>query len=132
VSIIVNQAAMEVRALHETFVDLFTRRSQNYARCAAALAPDFWMINPDGLRFERDRVLEGIAAAAAPPDFRILVHDIQVIAEFPDSVLLHYIEEQYRNSKTTQRLSTALFTADTGAPKVSCGATCTRPGWASN
>lgn len=110
-------AADEVLTLHETFVELFTGRSKDYARCAAALAPDFRMISPDGLRLARDRVLEGIAAAAAPHDFRIFIHSIQVVAEFPDSVLLHYVEEQYRNPRTTRRLSTALFTADTGAPQ---------------
>jgi len=114
---IADLAAREVRALHETFIELFTARSKDYGRCAAALAPDFWMITPDGRRLGRDRVLEGIAAASAPPDFHISIHGIQVIAEFPDSVLLHYIEEQYRNSRTTRRLSTALFTADSGEPQ---------------
>jgi hypothetical protein len=111
------RAAAEVRAMHETFVELFTSRSRDYARCAAALAPDFWMIGPDGLCLKRSRVLKGIAAAAAPPDFRISIEGIKVVAEFPDSVLLHYIEEQYRNPKTTRRLSTALFTADAEAPQ---------------
>lgn len=110
------QAAAEVCALHDAFVELFTGRSKDYARCDAALAPDFWMISPDGLCLERDRVLDGIATATAPPDFRISIQCIGVVAEFPDSVLLHYIEEQYRNSRTTRRLSSALFTADTRAP----------------
>jgi hypothetical protein len=117
VTSIAEKAEREVRALHETFVELFTGRSEDYGRCAAALASDFWMITPDGLRLGRDHVLEGIATAAATDDFRISIHGFQVVAEFPDSVLLHYIEEQYRNSRTTRRLSTALFTADAGAPQ---------------
>jgi len=111
------RAGLEVRALHEAFVELFTGRSRDYARCAAVLAPDFWMISPDGLRLGRDRVLRGIAAAAAPADFRISIHAIETVAEFPDSVLLHYIEEQYRHSRTTRRRSSALLTADTRAPQ---------------
>ena len=111
-----DRAADEVRALHATFVALFTGRSNDYARCAATLADDFWMISPDGLCLDRDRVLEVVATAAAPPDFLISIHNVRVIGEYPDSVLLHYIEEQYRNSKTTRRLSTALFTAETLAP----------------
>ena len=110
------RAADEVRALHETFAALFTGRSKNQARCAAVLADDFWMISPDGLRLNRAQVLEMIATVAAPPDFRISIHSVEVIGEFPDSVLLHYIEEQYRNSRTTRRLSTALFTAENRAP----------------
>lgn len=111
-----DRAADEVRALHTTFVALFTGRSNDYARCAAALADDFWMISPDGLNLGRDQVLEVIRTAAAPPDFLISIRGVRVIGEYPDSVLLHYIEEQYRNSQTTRRLSTALFTAENRAP----------------
>jgi hypothetical protein len=111
-----DRAAEEVRALHENFVGLFTGRSKDHARCAAALAADFWMISPEGLCLDRDRVLKGIAAATAPPDFRISIEGIRIIGEFRDSVLLHYIEEQYRDLQTTRRLSTALFTAEARAP----------------
>ena len=116
-STLAEQAAAEVHALHEIFVALFTGRSTDYARCEAALAPDFRMISPEGLHLERDQVLKNIATAVAPPDFCICVKDLQTIAQFPDSVLLRYTEEQYRNSKTTRRLSTALFTADIRAPQ---------------
>jgi hypothetical protein len=111
-----DRAAEEVRALHAAFVDLFTGRALDCSRCAAVLAQDFWMISPDGLCLDRDRVLKAIAAATAPPDFSIRIRNIRTVGDFGDSVLLHYIEEQYRNRKTTRRLSTALFTAETRAP----------------
>ena len=113
-----DRAADEVRTLHQAFVELFTGRSRSHSRCAAALAPDFWMIDPHGRCLDRETVLTAIAAAAAPTDFRISIDGIRVIADCGDSVLLHYIEEQYRTAKTTRRLSTALFTAEARAP---CG-----------
>jgi hypothetical protein len=111
-----DSAADEVHALHQVFVELFTGRSKDHARCAAVLAADFWMISPNGQCLGRDHVLQAIAAATAPADFRIAIHGVRVISDFGDSVLLHYIEEQYRRPHTTRRLSTALFTAEARAP----------------
>jgi hypothetical protein len=111
-------AMKEVRALHAAFEELFTGRCRDFGRCAKALAMDFSMVAPDGSRLDRDSVLAALRAAAAPPEFRILIKELSPIWEAADSVLLQYVEEQYRDGKTTRRLSTALFTVEAGAP---CG-----------
>ena len=111
-------AMTEVRSLHEAFEELFTGRSRDLGRCASALAMDFSMVAPDGSKLDREAVLGALSAAAASPDFRIRVKDLRPIWEAEDSILLQYVEEQYRDGRTTRRLSTALFTAEAGAP---CG-----------
>jgi hypothetical protein len=111
-------AVREIESLHAAFVDLFTGRSRGIERCADALAPAFSMVTPDGVRLDRAAVLAGLEAATAPSDFRISISSIRVLWEAGDSVLLQYIEEQYRDRKTTRRLSTALLTAEARAP---CG-----------
>ena len=111
-------AMTEVRSLHEVFEDLFTGRSRDLGRCARALAPDFSMVAPDGSKLDREAVLAALGVAASSPHFRISVKDLTPIWEVEDSVLLQYVEEQYRDGRTTRRLSTALFTAEAGAP---CG-----------
>jgi hypothetical protein len=111
-------AMREVRSLHAAFEDLFTGRSRDLDRCASAFAADFSMIAPDGTRLDRNAVLAALRSAAAAPDFRISIKDLTPIWEAQDSVLLQYVEEQYRDGRTTRRLSTALFTAEAEAP---CG-----------
>jgi hypothetical protein len=111
-------AMTEVRSLHEAFEDLFTGRSRDLGRCAKALAMDFSMVAPDGSRLNREAVLGVLGAAAVCHDLRIKVVDLTPIWEAENSVLLQYVEEQYRDGRTTRRLSTALFTAEAGAP---CG-----------
>jgi len=111
-------AMMEVRSLHEAFEDLFTGRSRDLGRCASALAMDFSMVAPDGSRLNREAVLGALGAAAVCPGLRIKVVDLTPIWEAENSVLLQYVEEQYRDGRMTRRLSTALFTAEAGAP---CG-----------
>jgi hypothetical protein len=111
-------AMTEVRSLHEAFEDLLTGRSRDLGRCASALAMDFSMVAPDGSRLNREAVLGVLSAAAVDPDLRIKIVDLTPIWETENSVLLQYVEEQYRDGRTTRRLSTALFTAEAGAP---CG-----------
>lgn len=109
-------AMREVRSLHAAFEDLFTGRARNLHRCARSLAEDFSMITPEGLRRDRAQVLAALQAAATDPGFRIDVRHICPIWEAGDSVLLQYVEEQYRDLRTTRRVSTALFTAEPQAP----------------
>jgi hypothetical protein len=111
-------AMTEIRSLHAAFEDLFTGRRRDLDRCARAFASDFSMVAPDGSRRGREAVLAALGTAAASPDFRISIKDLTPIWEAADSVLLQYVEEQYRDGRTTTRLSIALFTAETGAP---CG-----------
>jgi hypothetical protein len=76
------------------------------------------MITPDGLLVSRALVLDRLASTRMSPDFRISISDLSLVADLGDSVLLRYIEEQYRDTKTTRRLATALFTVEKRAP---CG-----------
>jgi hypothetical protein len=112
------QAVREIHALHAAFEELFTGRSRDLDRCAKALAADFSMVAPDGSRRDRATVLAALGAAASTPGLRIEIRDIAQIWQAEDSVLLQYVEEQYRDGRTTRRLSTALFTAEAEAP---CG-----------
>jgi hypothetical protein len=111
-------AAREAVALHAAFVELFTGRSRDFSRCEVALAADFRMVTPQGRCVERDAVLAGLRSAYARPDFRIEILDIRPVWEQGEWVLLQYIEQQYRDGRTTRRRSTALFEAFADAP---CG-----------
>jgi len=109
-------AAREVVELHAQFVELFTGRSRDFSRCDAVFASQFEMVTPEGRRVTRAKILEGLKRAQAKADFRITIQDIRPIREDGESVLLQYIEEQYRDGKTTRRLSIALFETASQAP----------------
>ena len=111
-------AAREVVEFHAALIDLFTGRSRDFSRCAAAFSPKFEMVTPQGRLVSRAQVLAGLDKATARADFRIAIHRIEPIHEDAESVLLRYIEEQYRDGETTRRLSTALFETASDAP---CG-----------
>lgn len=108
-------AAREIVDLHSGFVELFTHRSRDLSRYAAAFAPDMEMVTPDGKRLGRNAILAGLESARAAPDFRIAISDIRLLWEGPNSSLLQYVEEQYRDGRTTRHLSAALFEADARA-----------------
>jgi hypothetical protein len=109
-------AAREVVELHAHFVELFTGRSRDFSRCDAVFASQFEMVTPEGRRVTRAKILEGLKRAQAKADFRITIQDIRPIREDGESVLLQYIEEQYRDGETTRRLSIALFETASQAP----------------
>ena len=109
-------AAREVVELHALFVELFTGRLRDFSRCEAAFSPSFKMVTPEGRLVTRAGILAGLAKATARADFRIAIHDIEPVREDAGSVLLRYIEEQYRDGETTRRLSIALFETAEDAP----------------
>jgi len=74
------------------------------------------MIAPDGASRDRTAVMGFLAGATAPADFRIDILDLRTIWESESAVLLQYVEQQYRDGRTTRRRSSALFTADENAP----------------
>jgi hypothetical protein len=113
---IADDAAREIATLHAHFVELFTGQSNDFARCSAAFAEDFEMVSPEGLHLGRQAILTGLQAARAAPDFSIAISAIRPIWIAGNSVLLQYVEQQYRDGRTTRRRSTALFEARTGAP----------------
>ena len=109
-------AKAEIEALHAYIVELFTGPARDLDRCKSAFARDFAMISPDGDYFDRSRILANLAKASAAPGFRIHIRDVASIWESETAVLLRYVEEQYRNGRTTRRLSSALLTRDENAP----------------
>jgi hypothetical protein len=109
-------AAREVLELHAHFVELFTGRSRDFSRCESAFADAFEMVTPKGARLTRAQILELFGTAKARADFRITIHDLRPLREDATSVLLQYVEEQYRDGETTRRLAVALFETASHAP----------------
>jgi hypothetical protein len=111
-------AAREIEELHGVFVELFCGRSRDFSRCAAAFSAQFEMVTPDGKNHDHAGVLLALEKAKAPADFSIAISNIRSLWEDQNSVLIQYVEQQYRGGKTSRRLSTALFEAEAKAP---CG-----------
>jgi len=111
-------AAREIEALHAHFVELFTGRTADLTRCSAAFSPGFAMVTPAGIRLDRATILGGLSAVRVAADFRIAIAEIRPVWEGGNSALLQYVEQQYRDGRTTRRLSAALFEA---APDAPCG-----------
>jgi hypothetical protein len=109
-------AGREIEELHQVFVELFTHRSRDLSRCEAAFATDFEMVSPDGRQLKRHEILASLVNAATGQDFRIEIADIRIIFQDDDSVLLQYVEQQYRDGRATRRLSVALLMAEPTAP----------------
>lgn len=109
-------AAREVVELHAYIVECFTGRSRDFSRCEAAFSPKLEMVTPEGRLVTRAEILERFERATARADFRIIISDITPVREDAGSVLLRYIEEQYRDGETTRRLSIALFETRSDAP----------------
>lgn len=111
-------AAREVVELHAFFVEAFTGRNRDFNRAEQALAADMLMVTPEGRRVTRAQIMAGLTNAKARGDFRITIRDIKPVSEAGQSVLLQYVEEQYRDGETSERVSVALFEA---APEAPCG-----------
>ena len=78
------------------------------------------MVTPDGA-LPRPRSQSSPDFGPHRADAGLPHHDlvpIRPIWERGEAVLLQYVEQQYRDGRTTRRLSTALFTAEPDAP---CG-----------
>lgn len=120
-SSLAEKASEEVRALHAFFVAWFrgANPSADFATCEAVLAPDFRMVTPDGGIHDRRAVIERLRAArgSAPSDFTIDIVQLCVVWKSDDAVLLEFVEQQYRDGRTTSRHSTGLFTHEPAAPR---------------
>jgi len=125
------RARREVVELHDFFMAWFRPVTAETAaldleRCAAALAPDFRQIAPDGKVYPRDMLLQRLLAARGcrPAGFTIEVEDIRPIWQNDAGILLDYVERQYCRepskagaaSGETRRRATAFFTLSTAAP----------------
>jgi hypothetical protein len=116
------QLAFEaVTALHAFFVAWFRDKGgavSDFSRCEAAFAPDLRMIGPDGRAHARDAILRQIrdARGTVGEDFNIRILDGRTIWADGNAILLEYVEEQYRDGRTTRRRSTALLSRALQAP----------------
>jgi hypothetical protein len=115
------RAIREAGELHAFFVAWFRAGDgprPDFARCEAALAPDFRMVTPDGAVHDRAAVISRLRAAVgtAPGDFAIDILQPAVAWQSDGAVLLEFVEQQYRAGRTTRRRSTGLFTDQPGAP----------------
>lgn len=115
------RAIEEVHELHAFFAAWFRAGAGpvlDLVRLKAALAPDFRMVTPDGQLQDRASVIERVRAARTgeAADFRIIVREPRAAWQAPGAVLLEFIEQQYRDGRSTSRRSTALFTDEPAAP----------------
>ena len=113
-------AAREVVALHEFFVAWFRRRAgPDFQACEGAFHPDFQMVTPDGRLLGRSEIIQGIQASRGrlAASLTIDILDSRTLWQEGDAVLLAYIEQQYREGRTTRRRSSALLLRAASAPR---------------
>jgi hypothetical protein len=111
----------EAVALHAFFVAWFLDQDDapDFETCERAFAPDFRMVTPDGTAHDLAETLARLRAArgTAKPGFRIDVLDPRPVWIGDGAVLLEYVEQQYRDGRSTRRRSTGMFTLDPSAPR---------------
>jgi hypothetical protein len=77
------------------------------------------MITPDGAVHDRLSVVNRLRASrgSSGPDFSIEIVGLRAVWQRDDTVLLEFIEQQYRDGRITQRRSTGLLTGQPSAPR---------------
>ena len=111
----------EIESLHEFFVDWYTGQTgaDTYDRVERALAADFEMVTPDGVRNKYADVVDGIRgeyASREPGTFDIEIRNVETRHTGDNHALVRYEEWQESPDGTTGRLSTVLFEDDPDAP----------------
>ncbi|MEF8882362.1 MAG: hypothetical protein V5A34_07575 [Halapricum sp.] len=111
----------EIESLHEFFVDWYTGQVERDAfdRLERALASEFEMVTPEGVRRGYDDVVVGIRedyATHDPGDFNIGIRNVETRLNLDEHTLVRYEEWQETPDGTTGRVSTVLFAADPDAP----------------
>lgn len=112
----------EVVELHRFFGDWFTGRlpldDDAFARVADALAPDFELVSPRGLRDSRSSILDAIhrAHSGRPADFSVWVQQVRPRWSTGEVCLVTYEEWQSEPTGARGRVSSALFRAEPSAP----------------
>jgi hypothetical protein len=113
-------AAREVVALHEFFVAWFRPGpAPDFRACEGAFHPDFRMVTPEGRLLGRSEIIQGIQASRGrlAASLTIDILDIRTLWQEGDAALLAYIEQQYREDRTTRRRSSALLLRAASAPR---------------
>lgn len=109
----------EVDELHEFFEGWLsgTLKPGTFGRVEAALAREFSMVGPDGIRRAREPLLGRIRRGrGSRPDLRIRIRDVRVVFSGEDRCLLTYEEWQDAPDMSAGRISTALFRREEKAP----------------
>jgi hypothetical protein len=79
----------------------------------AAHTDDFSMVTAEGRVLTRDALLESLAKSAnSRPGLRILVSDVELVAELGDAVLARFLETHVEHGHTTPRRVTAVLDVD--------------------
>ena len=113
-------AAREVVALHEFFVAWFRPGpAPDFRACEGAFHPDFRMVTPEGRLLGRSEIIQGIQASRGrlAASLTIEILEIRTLWQEGDAALLAYIEQQYREGRTTRRRSSALLLRAASAPR---------------
>jgi hypothetical protein len=110
-----DRCAMDIRELHEFFVEWYAGDRDDPERLERALAGDFEIIVPSGATVPRDELVAGIRDdhgqyADADPAFEIDIENIRHRWSSDDTCLLTYEEHQAGGDRPeTVRVSSALF-----------------------
>jgi len=105
----------EVDDLHRFFVAwLGGDAAAEFARCEAALGPEFQIVEPDGTIVERDPLLRALGSARGRHDdpdrpFSIRIEDAAARGVSGALCLVTYVERQIVRGRPTARRSSALF-----------------------
>jgi hypothetical protein len=113
-------AAREIVALHDFFVAWFRPGpASDFRACEGAFHPDFRMITPEGRMLARADIIQGIQALRGrlAASLTIGILEIRTLWQEGDAALLTYIEQQYREGRTTRRRSSALLLRAASAPR---------------
>ena len=113
-------AAREVVALHEFFVAWFRPGpAPDFQACEGAFHRDLRMVTPEGRLLGRSEIIQGIQASRGrlAASLTIDILDSRTLWQEGDAVLLAYIEQQYREGRTTRRRSSALLLRAASAPR---------------
>lgn len=111
----------EIESLHGFFVAWYAGEvgMHEFERLESALADDFEMVTPEGVRRQCDAVLEEIRdnyARREDGGFRIDVRNVDVRWATDEYALVRYEEWQQSPEEATGRLSTVLFESAPAAP----------------
>lgn len=111
----------EIERLHACFVEWYRSEGDRstFDRIAAALAPEFEMVVPDGSIVDREAVLESIESAEGSyrdSSFDITIESPEPILVDDDRAVVRYIEHQEQPDEENRRISTAVLAADSSGP----------------
>jgi len=118
---LIARAQAEVVKRHDFFVEWFTGRATEaeLQTSIRAFAPDLVMIEPDSNTIGTDQIVDMITSARGmrPADFEIRVELIASRQISDDVALVIYDEHQLIDDQKSARRSSAVFSADPGAPE---------------